>query len=731
LRASGEAQWREVSARRSRIIAAAVSIVAAAVVFAVLAAVAWRQTSIARAQLQAARAREVASIAETAVAQRLDTALLLAVEANVEDDSAETRAALYRTVQSEPRLRRIAHGFTVAASSHDGSSIAMLRSADGALAFQRYDSRRDAFDAPVAVGRSDSAVSGACFLRGDGRVAVVTRDGFVRIVDAGTGAVRSGPVRLGVSGVRAVACFGDRAAFAVAAGTPPSAAAVDATTLRPLWIRRVAGESAWSVAVAPHDGSIAVGGDGAVVLLDPGGRMRSTCRLNARGPVSTVGFTPSGDVLAGIAGAPAAAVLHANGCGAMRGIPAPSGLSTATASADGTIFIGRSDGTIASTYEGAVTALHSWPPSHALVPAGSLPLLAAATDAAVDVWATGARYRPLAFVGRTPGGYDAVATAGDASLVVAGPHAISFWTLDARGAHAAPGAELRAEGEPLDVLAQGDGRTFLIPRRDGVLDTIALRGDHLSRERTEVALSSDAPLQAAALTRDGRTLVAVSARAILSWSAGTVRRVALPHGASDEVSLSPHGRFVAVASHDARARGPLLVTSDGTGSHRLTGAAGAVVVAGFSDDERTLIVRRGETLELWDTATFERRARRIVLQRPPSARAVVAVSHDARLLAVATDAGGLQLYDVQTGLPLGAPLPSPGAPLARMRFGDDDALVVAITDTRTVAAWETGRDVWRARACKIANRDITAAEWDEYGVPFPFEQPCRHVTTTE
>jgi len=41
--------------------------------------------------------------------------------------------------------------------------------------------------------------------------------------------------------------------------------------------------------------------------------------------------------------------------------------------------------------------------------------------------------------------------------------------------------------------------------------------------------------------------------------------------------------------------------------------------------------------------------------------------------------------------------------------------------------WDVGLEVWQARACRIANRNLTAEEWKGYLGEQPYRETCSEL----
>ena len=50
--------------------------------------------------------------------------------------------------------------------------------------------------------------------------------------------------------------------------------------------------------------------------------------------------------------------------------------------------------------------------------------------------------------------------------------------------------------------------------------------------------------------------------------------------------------------------------------------------------------------------------------------------------------------------------------------------IIASGVAGTVRLWDMDPEAWRARACTIAGRNLTQAEWDRYLPDVPYEVTC-------
>jgi WD40 repeat protein len=108
-------------------------------------------------------------------------------------------------------------------------------------------------------------------------------------------------------------------------------------------------------------------------------------------------------------------------------------------------------------------------------------------------------------------------------------------------------------------------------------------------------------------------------------------------------------------------------------------------------------------------------------------------SRDGTRLVTAGSDGTVRLYDATTGQQIGRSLPVPGAYLGN---GSNGSLYAAFSpDGRTIAVTDTTGRVWlypatavgwETYACRLANRELTRAEWSKFLPGHPYQQVCTH-----
>jgi WD40 repeat protein len=257
-----------------------------------------------------------------------------------------------------------------------------------------------------------------------------------------------------------------------------------------------------------------------------------------------------------------------------------------------------------------------------------------------------------------------------------------------------------------------------------------------------------------AFDRDGKTLAAWSTAEIRLWDVDTRHPLGTLRLAADAVAAAPTG-FVAVATNHAG-----LAVWDLRQRHQLRTLRASKKTGGpieMSPDGRAVVasIRNGTALRLWSA-----RSGRVTRPSLPGASLEgVRFSADGRVLVTAGDDGTARVWDSASGRQLGAPIQVGMAwaialdqngrmatlsqdslqlwdirtrqPLASQRVatahptaGDQylafspSGRTLAVVDLATQPLiFNTDERSWSAAACRIANRNLTAREWQRYVGP--------------
>jgi len=136
--------------------------------------------------------------------------------------------------------------------------------------------------------------------------------------------------------------------------------------------------------------------------------------------------------------------------------------------------------------------------------------------------------------------------------------------------------------------------------------------------------------------------------------------------------------------------------------------------------QRLAVPDRYGRIILWDVATLEPRGVRMT--NPDNSPFLsLAFSPDGSTLASGTF-GSVMLWDASTQQLIGNPLEW-GNPVTSLSF-TPDGRALASADGEQVVLWDLDARSWIERACAIANRNLTEAEWTAF-----MEEPYRPTCT--
>jgi WD40 repeat protein len=215
----------------------------------------------------------------------------------------------------------------------------------------------------------------------------------------------------------------------------------------------------------------------------------------------------------------------------------------------------------------------------------------------------------------------------------------------------------------------------------------------------------------------------------------TVEGIA-PHASTDPV-VSPDGRTVALTPPDAGNTIPLLDARSGR-RIRILRVNGLIQSAVFSPDSKTLAValqllsqEGGSHVVMLDVATGSPRAT-LSLPYTTAAHSLAFVRGGAWLVTTSGVSTGnppaprrMDLWDAATLQPIGDPLTvPPDAAFPSPNHGGDKLGTGADQDNGLPLVWNMNPASWEATACRIAGRNLSHAEWNEYLAGQQYGRTC-------
>lgn len=203
-----------------------------------------------------------------------------------------------------------------------------------------------------------------------------------------------------------------------------------------------------------------------------------------------------------------------------------------------------------------------------------------------------------------------------------------------------------------------------------------------------------------------------------------ISQIGNPRGSwLNAVAISPSGEQVAVAVYDSLsvlevATGKVLFNSLPVHSSDITR------ITYSPDGSRIATASSDGSVVLWDALTGQQVGSILPRQDLTS----LAFSPDGRRLATGTldsAAGGqVILWDTQTGLQTGAPLTGHEGSVEQLAFRADGRYLASADSTGMVLVHDLGGAALRARACYVANRELSEEEWKPFAQGVERKDAC-------
>lgn len=715
-------------------------------------AIALRQRDDARRERDIAASRYIAAQAVAHQGNSLSRSLLESVAALDASDTTEARKALFGSLQANPRVHSFLHGvFGATAFSPDGTSLAYRR---GDRLELSEIGQKGAGASSVPLPRDTSlqpSTEAVAFDPSGDRVVVVTDEGLAVQWDRRTGTQLGGVVDIGGAGILGTVALAPdgRTAAVVNSGGDGSIALWDLVAFRQAGV--LPGPFFFGMPMAfSSDGRILATGsperptganDGSIVLWGVASRERIGVPLRGHlGRVRELALNTDGSLLA----------------------------STDT---DGTIRLWDTTGgserhrLVGNTRE--VSGMAFTP--------GSETLVSTAGDGSVVLWdVAGGRLRERLLGHDSSIGAPTIGPDG-ARLAVGGSNGtIVLWNLDQQGSRLAE--VLIGAGAPVTHLSfSPEGTELGVAREDGrvgLWNVGERRQDGSAIAAVEAQDGPDDVPYVRALFSANGTLVTLEDdhATVTLWegwpSALHGRRLDLGARTNSSGAFSPDGSLLAVGTNDGsvviwelRAGKPAGgVPSDGSGTR--------VSEVVFSPDGAMLAVVADTTVRLWDLGRDRQRGERIDLPpsppnniafdptgrrltvglrngtiqvwdtrttklvgqptdaRPKNFDSSLAVAPDGAMLATGGTDGSIVLWDLAGGEPFGTPLPGHTGAVRALAFSPDGKTLASGGNDGAVILWEVEVDVWREKACALANRTLAGAEWAALRRGGEARQPC-------
>lgn len=696
-------------------------------------AVSQRQRAEEEARI--ARGRQIAAQSVNFAATKPDLALLLAQEADRILDTEESRGSLRETIERNPRL--------VTYLRTDGAPLnGVVFSPDGrSFASGGVAGTVQVWETAGRAPQGDASEIGVGTIRGlayspDGRtLAVGGEAGATALWDVAERRVRGYPLG-GRTGATSAVAFSPDGAILAVGGEDRAVVLWDARTGEPLGTPLTGQEEAVTgLAFSPDGRRLASGSsDGTVVLWDVAARRQVEELSYNRLPVNSVAFSPDGQLVAG-GRSDGTVVLWETAGGKVRGEPyeMKGYVTTVAFSPDGkTLAAGAVSGAIAlwevatGRQKGDLLAGHgNWVRQISFHPDGKT-MLSAGIDGALIVWEPERRSALATALNGPQNNVALPAFSPDGATLayaaITGP--ILLWDVAARRLrerHLVGGFGVAT------VLAYSpDGNTLVAYTRDGALSFWDVPG----RRRVGAVTDNIGEVTALAFSGDGRRVISGSSEGIVNvYDVASRRRVVdgrtEQRARVNDIAFLPDGEriiwadgFVRVVDLKQDRYAELRFVEPGRGEF------GAYSMAVSPDGTMLATGDLDGNVNLWAVETAQQIGETLVGHT--GVVTSVAFSPDGRTLASASVDGGVVLWDLASRRPLGRPFTGHRQPVYDVRFSPDGRTLVS-TDAGSLSfmfIWPLDAQVWRARACEIANRNLTAEEWTTYFGAEPYRKTC-------
>jgi WD40 repeat protein len=192
------------------------------------------------------------------------------------------------------------------------------------------------------------------------------------------------------------------------------------------------------------------------------------------------------------------------------------------------------------------------------------------------------------------------------------------------------------------------------------------------------------------------------------------------------MAFSDNGKVLASGGEDGSIR--LWSLPDGRPIGRpITGHEGAILSIAINPDATIVAsggtAANGSKVYLWDVGTQKALGESLQGHRGPVM--ALAFSPDGNILASGAADYRIVFWDIATRRPVGLTLTGHEGGIERLLFDPKGKRLISSALDNTVIRWDIDRKSWKERACRIANRNLTCAEWAQFLGDLPYHPTCK------
>ena len=687
-----------------------------------------------RDQAQLALSRQLAALTVTHLEEQLDLALLLSVEATHIADTGEARSVLRTALTSNPHLLMYLWGHTDRVNSvvfsPDGRTLASSSNDD---TIRLWDVATGQPQGSPLTGHTGNILAVAFSPDGE-TLASAGADKTIIMWDVAGGQPRGLPLTGHTSSVSSIMFSPDGQTLA---STGDKTVMLWDLTRNPPRGTTLTGhmEAVRSVAFSPDGHTLASGSnDETIILWDVAtGELLGPPLTGHEAWVRSLAFSPDSHTLASsgedgviilwnIAGTPSVIhTLHGH-TSSIRSVnfspiirESTDSYILASGSTDGAIILW--DARSGQPLDSPLTGHTDWVRSVAFSPDGQT-LASASHDMSIILWDLSDQVFDAFALGspltRHTESIRSIAFSPDGQILASGSEdeTVILWDV----ATSVPlGQPLTGHtGSVRSVTFSPNGRTLATGGDDGTI----ILWDVSNGVSVGQSLNghTDSVLSVA-FSPDGQTLASGSNDGtIVLWdlAKGAPLGPALTghEGGVRSVAFSPDGQTLASAGDDKR----IILWNVSNGARLdsiLNGHDDVVFSLVFSPDGQTLASSSWDkTIILWDVESGEPLAQ--LLDAHTESVQSVAFSPDGQTLASGSWDETIILWDKDGKEPLGPPIRGHTGSVRAVAFSADGQTLASAGDDGAVLLWDVSLESWQDRACRRANRNLSAGEWQQF-----------------